>query len=126
MKFLANLFRRRLLLCSYDAVQVASARMALREGGVKFWVSQHTDDLMPRTANGRLLPLLSRAATEYRIFVDKDDLELAEYLINGGGLCAAAKQSKAPRAAARGAFSALQGSAISPVSRAVLVRPGKG
>ena len=41
---------------------------------------------MPRTANGRLLPLLSRAATEYRIFVDKDDLELAEYLINGGGL----------------------------------------
>ena len=39
MKFLANLFRRRLLLCRYDAVQVASARMALQEGGVKFWVS---------------------------------------------------------------------------------------
>ena len=29
---------------------------------------------------------LTRAATEYSIYVDKDDVELAEYLINGGRL----------------------------------------
>ena len=86
MKFLAGYFRRRLILSSYDAVQVASARMALQEGGVKFWVRQHTDDLMPRAMNGQVLPFLARAATEYKIFVDKDDMELAEYLINGGTL----------------------------------------
>lgn len=41
---------------------------------------------MPRTAGGKLLPLLTRTATEYCIYVDKDDLELAEYLVVGGGL----------------------------------------
>ena len=86
MKFLTGLFRQRLVLCSYDAVQVAAARMALQEGGVRFKVRQHTDDLMPRAINGQVLPFLTRAATEYKIFVDKDDEELAEYLINGGGL----------------------------------------
>ena len=86
MKFLAGLFRRRLVLSSYDAVQVAAARMALQEGGVKFWVSQHTDDLMPRSVSGQVLPFLTRAATEYSVYVDKDDLDLAEYLINGGPL----------------------------------------
>ena len=86
MKFLAGFFRRRLVLSSYDAVQVAAARMALQEGGVKFKVRQHTDDLMPRSMNGQVLPFLTRAATEYCIYVDKDDLELAEYLIGGGGL----------------------------------------
>lgn len=86
MKFLAGYFRRRLVLSSYDAVQVAAARMALQEGGVKFWVSQHTDDLMPRSVSGQVLPFLTRAATEYSVYVDKDDLELAEYLINGGTL----------------------------------------
>lgn len=34
--------------------------------------------------------------------------------------------SYAPRSLVRGAFSMLQGSAISPVSKAVLVLPGKG
>ncbi len=86
MKFLAGYFRRRLVLSSYDAVQVASARMALQEGGVKFWVSQHIDDMLPRALNGQVLPFLTRAATEYSIYVDKDDVELAEYLINGGRL----------------------------------------
>ena len=86
MKFLAGYFRRRLILSSYDAVQVASARMALQEGGVKFWGSQHVDDMLPRALNGQLLPFLTRAATEYSIYVDKDDVELAEYLINGGRL----------------------------------------
>ena len=86
MKFLTGFFRQRLVLCSYDAVQVMSARMALQEGGVKFKVRQHTDDLMPRTAGGKLLSLLTHAATEYCIYMDKDDLEPAEYLINGGGL----------------------------------------
>ena len=86
MKFLAGLFRQRLVFSSYDAVQVAAARMALQEGGVRFKVRQHTDDLMPRAMNGQVLPFLTRAATEYKIFVDKDDLELAEYLINGGGI----------------------------------------
>ena len=125
MKFLAGYFRRRLVLSSYDAVQVASARMALQEGGVKFWVSQHVDDMLPRALNGQLLPFLTRAATEYSIYVDKDDVELAEYLINGGRLGAEINK-KAPRALVRGAFSMLQGSAISPVSKAVLVLPGKG
>ena len=86
MKFLSGLFRWRLVFSSYDAAQVAAARMALQEGGVKFRVRQHTDDLMPRAVNGQVLPFLTRSATEYSILVDKDDLELAEYLINGGGL----------------------------------------
>ena len=75
-----------MVLYTYDAVQVGAARMALQEGGVKFWEHQHTDDLMPRAMNGQVLPFLTRAATEYKIFVDKDDVELAEYLINGGTL----------------------------------------
>ena len=86
MKFLTGFFRKRLILYTYDAVQVGAARMALQEGGVKFWVRQHTDDLLPRAMNGQVLPFLTRAATEYKIFVDKDDVELAEYLINGGTL----------------------------------------
>lgn len=86
MRFPAGLFRRRLVLSSYDAAQVAAARMALQEGGVRFWVRQHTDDLMPRAVNGQVLPSLTRAATEYCVYVDKADLELAEYLIAGGAL----------------------------------------
>lgn len=85
MNFFQRYFRRRLAFSSYDAVQVATVRRALQEAGVEFHIKQHTDDIKgPALMGGSAVPFPLMAATEYRVYVDKDDVELAQYLAEGG------------------------------------------
>lgn len=83
MNVFQRYFRRRLAFSSYDAVQVANVRRALQEAGVQFKIKQHGDDIKgPALAPGVHI----KAATEYRLYVDKEDVELARYLAGGGTL----------------------------------------
>lgn len=87
MNFLQRYFRRRLAFSSYDAVQVANVRRALQEADVAFQIKQRTDDIKgPPLPGGSAVPFPLAASTEYRLYVDKDDVELAQYLAEGGTL----------------------------------------
>ena len=83
MNVFQQYFRRRLAFSSYDAVQVANVRRALQQAGVQFKIKQHGDDIR----GPALVPSAHiKAATEYRLYVDRDDVELARYLPGGGTL----------------------------------------
>ena len=83
MNVFQQYFRRRLAFSSYDAVQVANVRRALQQAGVQFKIKQHGDDIR----GPALVPSAHiKAATEYRLYVDRDDVELARYLAGGATL----------------------------------------
>ena len=87
MNFLTRYFRRRLAFSTYDPVQAANTRGALQQAGVPFKLRQHTDDITgPPLAGGSAVPFHMQAGTEYLFYVDRADLELAEYLAGGGSL----------------------------------------